>query len=1045
MSKRLNLKKCKKVPNRDEYVCAGTKVPGKVYRKAAKKSATPAPKPRPDKPKKPDEKKNTSTPGVYFSSILPSRGLGKATLDRLTDDQVLRARGIQGSKIYHRQGQEALEEHLQKYLPGYKLEKALDSAILVSKGKKGRIFVRGTAMENMKDWMDNIKLMLGGIRDLPFYKETKQLAADAKEKFDKVDISGYSRGAGASYGVGQELDIPSLSFNPLIGRKVISELGPQNIARNVARQFGLYGNPIDRSGRRIRTDHEIIRTTTDPASLLMGYSYLPANAKVDTIEANSDTLNPIRWHDLDAFYDNIPKGIRYRNKTDAELKKAIEKHRIIVKKLGEKITLDRMKKSIDEGKTLKEHMGDKMGEDKADLDGMGKFGNRPVKQYYDLWKKAGGKLSQIEADEIKARGGSIKKKDIDKSLDEKTRKFMDEYSRSSLKNDIKKSAAVLRRNKAKDGITSKNNEEKMLKQVEMSNIKDIKKLRTQFNEKIKPQLPKEENRLKFTAPSEIKRREQNARRKKGREIKKEVERLKSRAEERVSKLKEKTREEKAARAREKAEKKLKRLSRKRPTEKKTFKKAFGRKKLRERGFKKEAAENIEKRLMEGQNIKDSNALARKRFEREGLETKDEEPPPRDLENLGEETMGGILRNRTGGIESNISGPLTKDDEAREFLKKTSAAKKEQLDKETKMAESSAKEINEKVKDDFKGSSFKNSVKDAVFDNIKGLGPSILSAAAVNGLFKAIDPDGKFTDTPAGELSEGLGIGLATGGVLKGLGHFLEAGDWAELGVGGAVGQLASDEVGKLLYPALKKAGMSDVADSTLTSGVQGGVFAGTSLLTGTALRSGYSALSGALSSGIESGEGGTELTSAAVAGATETAETTAGAAVGSEVAEGGGVLASATAGAEAGGSSLSELGPPGILAGILGGFLVGSLFGLIDSPKPMSLMEYAQKGANSNQIEKLSKQTGASYEQTKAALQFEAGQLQDRIKQVLANKYGIHGPTTQIGLTAKQEKQITKQSPFTISEAALAEKAGLLPPEHPIPDRLPTIPVQTKK
>jgi hypothetical protein len=370
-TKKLNLKKCKKVPNRDQYICAGTKVPGQVYRNKTKKSknitpSKPKPKPKPLTPKK-KPTKDKSKPSVYFSSILPSRGLGKATLDRLTDDQVLRARGIQGSKIYHRKGQEALEEHLKKYLPDYKLEKAIDNAILVSKGKKGRIFVRGTAPENIKDLLTDVKLMLGGLRDTKYYKDVKKLAQEAMEKFDKVDISGYSLGGGVSYGLGQELGIKSLTYNPLIGRNVISELGPQNIARNVAREFGLYGSPIDRSGRRIRTDHEIIRTTTDPASLLMGYSYLPANAKVNSIEGR-DTLNPIKLHDLDSFYSNLPKGIKYRNKTDAELRKAIEKHRIIVKKIGEKITLDRMKKSIDEGKTLKEHMS---VEDKADLDGGG--------------------------------------------------------------------------------------------------------------------------------------------------------------------------------------------------------------------------------------------------------------------------------------------------------------------------------------------------------------------------------------------------------------------------------------------------------------------------------------------------------------------------------------------------------------------------------------------------------------------------------------------------------------------------------------------------
>ena len=72
---------------------------------------------------------------------------------------------------------------------------------------------------------------------------------------------------------------------------------------------------------------------------------------------------------------------------------------------------------------------------------------------------------------------------------------------------------------------------------------------------------------------------------------------------------------------------------------------------------------------------------------ENLETKDEEPPSRleDEFELNPERMGNVLRARTG-IESNIQGPLTRDDEAKEFLQKTTAAKKEQLEKERKMAE-----------------------------------------------------------------------------------------------------------------------------------------------------------------------------------------------------------------------------------------------------------------------------------------------------------------------------------------------------------------------
>ena len=86
-----------------------------------------------------------------------------------------------------------------------------------------------------------------------------------------------------------------------------------------------------------------------------------------------------------------------------------------------------------------------------------------------------------------------------------------------------------------------------------------------------------------------------------------------------------------------------------------------------------------------------------------------------------------------------------------------------------------------------------------------------------------------------------------------------------------LGQLVSDDVGQSLYPALKKDGMSNVAASGITGAAQGGAFAATSIATGAVLRAGASAVSNALAGGATGASEGTELTSAAVTGAAETA------------------------------------------------------------------------------------------------------------------------------------------------------------------------------
>ena len=68
-----------------------------MYKKITKKSKYPKPsKPsKPKKPKQPPKTPDDSKGGTFKTPIhplLPSRGLGRPTLQELTDDQILRAR-----------------------------------------------------------------------------------------------------------------------------------------------------------------------------------------------------------------------------------------------------------------------------------------------------------------------------------------------------------------------------------------------------------------------------------------------------------------------------------------------------------------------------------------------------------------------------------------------------------------------------------------------------------------------------------------------------------------------------------------------------------------------------------------------------------------------------------------------------------------------------------------------------------------------------------------------------------------------------------------
>ena len=123
---------------------------------------------------------------------------------------------------------------MEKYLKGYEIEKAIDQGILLSKDGKGRLFFRGTNPRKVKDLMTDLAIVTGNVTKTDHYKKLRKLAEEALKKYGKdLDVSGYSLGGAMSYSIGQDLDIPSLSLNPLIANNVVSDLGPQNIVKNI--------------------------------------------------------------------------------------------------------------------------------------------------------------------------------------------------------------------------------------------------------------------------------------------------------------------------------------------------------------------------------------------------------------------------------------------------------------------------------------------------------------------------------------------------------------------------------------------------------------------------------------------------------------------------------------------------------------------------------------------------------------------------------------------------------------------------------------------
>ncbi len=402
--------------------------------------------------------------------------------------------------------------------------------------------------------------------------------------------------------------------------------------------------------------------------------------------------------------------------------------------------------------------------------------------------------------------------------------------------------------------------------------------------------------------------------------------------------------------------------------------------LEERGIPKKRAANIEEKLVKAR--KEQRPLDD--FE----ETKEEEPP----ELFDYKSAPFQRRVKEVDIEANARGVMTRDDEASAFLNKSKAERRKQLAEFQKKEQALRDDINAKEAVPREGPSFKRAVQDELRANLKLLPASILASYGTNALFKALDPDGKFTNTIGGQATEGGVSGLATAGIMSGLG--MDVGGAlgvTEFGVGAAVGQVASNAVTQATYSGLRQDGMSNRGASTIAGAAGGATFAATSGATAMATRAAGKAISNALATdAAEEGEEGIEM------GELGEAAETAG-----EVAEG---LEAAGEGAELGGEVGAELGPLGALAGVVVGAGIGALFGLLDPPSSPKRQE-EQPESMAEMREKLGEKTGIWSEDTIIA-----------------------------------QKRKFNVSRFKINQDQLALNAGEAPTNKPVYDQTPAVP-----
>ena len=336
-------------------------------------------------------KKNEIITGIAINrAIIPNT-------KELTDVEIDRAKISMASKIAHLNddGFRTAQDYMDENNLGQIDTELSDSSGLVVKRPNGEteIHFRGTALTNKPNFQDLVTdgaIMAGAETGVPGLRELsgkpKQITMaetqleSAVAKYGAVDhIGGYSRGGGMALYLGNKHNIPTTTFNPLVGPNAIA------------------------NSHSTTASHTIIRTTEDPTTIGLAFANPNSdtwNVKAVLPHADYQSKIPLKnvydAHRLDNFTRNGP-----RKTQEAEQVKAQAKFKKAAAEQSERMMLGDMRDSIKNNESFTDYMVKyNPGDAKITPKGKRLVGARfgESSSYTEGWYKAGGRFTEGEAE-----------------------------------------------------------------------------------------------------------------------------------------------------------------------------------------------------------------------------------------------------------------------------------------------------------------------------------------------------------------------------------------------------------------------------------------------------------------------------------------------------------------------------------------------------------------------------------------------------------------------------------------------------------------------
>jgi len=296
------------------------------------------------------------------------------------EDILVKAKMVQASKLFYEDGLESAQDYLVKNKINFTIDSELSNDIglvlIDSQTGETKIAYRGTDITNSKDIITDILALVGKEKLSPEYTESIQQLEAVQEVYGKPnELIGFSRGSVLSMNLGNEYNISTTEFNPLISPSLLKN-------------------------QELGSNHNIFRTKNDPVSFLAKGVTKGSKFNVKSILPLQDTLNPITEHNLSQFLTNDTP----RRTTIEELLN----NRIVLlgAKISEYTMMNEMLNSIENQESFSEYMAKN---NPADANISESTRVYKGSNYTKLWESMGGVYSPKEMELINGNQIGISK------------------------------------------------------------------------------------------------------------------------------------------------------------------------------------------------------------------------------------------------------------------------------------------------------------------------------------------------------------------------------------------------------------------------------------------------------------------------------------------------------------------------------------------------------------------------------------------------------------------------------------------------------------